>query len=154
VLILTAKDRINDRVTGLNAGADDYLVKPFAFRELLARVNALIRRKFDRHSPVVEISDLRIDLESRRVTIDGRPVTLTAREFAVLEVLALRAGHIVTRTEISEHLYGFDAEPNSNTIDVHIAQIRRKTERSGRPRLIHTRRGMGYLLGEDDTCAP
>lgn len=146
VLILTARDTIEDRVVGLNTGADDYLIKPFAFEELLARVNALVRRRYDVASTTVQIDGLCIDLRARRVTWDHQPVTLTAREFGILEVLALRAGQVVTRTEIADHLYGLDAEPDSNAIDVHIAQLRRKLAGPGRPKLIHTRRGLGYLL--------
>lgn len=150
VLILTARGELDDRVAGLDAGADDYLVKPFAFRELLARVNALVRRKFDARRPAVTVGDVTIEPQARRVTLGGEPVRLTAREFGVLEVLALRLGEAVTRTEIAEHLYGFDDEPNSNAIDVHVAQLRRKLEAGGRPRLIHTLRGVGYVLNRSE----
>ncbi len=152
VLILTAKDAVEDRVKGLDSGADDYLVKPFAFEELLARVHALIRRKYEVATNEVRIAGLCIDLRARRVTWEGQAIDLTAREFAVIEVLALRIGEVVSRTTISEHIYGFDTEPNSNTIDVHIAQLRRKIETPDRPRLIHTRRGMGYVLQEYAPC--
>lgn len=150
VLILTAKDKVSDRVAGLNEGADDYMVKPFAFEELLARIHALIRRKYVVRTNVVEVGELRIDLQAREARWPDESVPLTAREFGLLEVLALRKGEVVTRTEISEHLYGFDAEPNSNAIDVHIAQLRRKIEGPDRPKLIHTRRGMGYVLNDAD----
>jgi DNA-binding response OmpR family regulator len=152
VLVLTARDALDDRVKGLDAGADDYLVKPFAFAELLARVNALIRRKYDVGTNALSIGDLIIDLKAKRVTLAHAPVELTAREYAIVEVLALRMGEVVSRTEISEQIYGFDAEPNSNAIDVHIAQLRRKIEAPGRPKLIHTRRGMGYVLGKTAPC--
>ena len=152
VLILTAKDTVEDRVDGLDAGADDYLIKPFAFEELLARVRALLRRKYEVGTNEVHIAGLCIDLRGRRVTWVGEVVDLTAREFAILEVMALRVGEVVSRTEISEHVYGFDAEPTSNAIDVFIAQLRRKIESPDRPRLIHTRRGMGYVLQEYAPC--
>ncbi len=148
VIILTAKDQVPDRVDGLNGGADDYLVKPFAFEELLARVKALIRRRYQTSSSLLEIGALSIDLTARRVVYHNEEVALTQTEYGILEILAMRAGHIVNRTEITDHLYGFDAEPNSNAIDVHIAQLRRKLGRPDQPQLIHTHRGIGYRLGE------
>ena len=152
VIILTAKDQIDDRVLGLNEGADDYLVKPFAFEELLARVNALVRRQYQVSSSAIEVGALSINLTAKSVEYDQTQVRLTQMEYAILEMLALRAGDVVSRTELSDHLYGFDAEPNSNAIDVHIAQLRRKLEGPDRPRLIHTRRGMGYRLAQDHDC--
>lgn len=152
VLILTARDKLEDRVAGLNGGADDYLVKPFAFEELLARINALIRRKYDVGRTVITIGDLHVDLNAKQVRYDEKPIDLTAHEFGVVELLALRRGQVVTRTEISEHLYGFDGEPNSNTVDVYIGQVRRKIEEAGGPRMIQTRRGMGYILDGVTVC--
>lgn len=149
VLILTAKDTLADRVAGLDRGADDYLVKPFAFAELLARINALVRRKYEAKSPVIRIADLEINTQARSVRRAGRVVELTAREYLLLEYLALRQDHVVTRTEIWEHIYDFNAEPNSNVIDVYVATLRKKLERGGLPRLIHTRRGLGYILKVD-----
>ena len=149
VLILTAKDAISDRVLGLNEGADDYLVKPFAFEELLARIKALVRRQYHVSTSVVEVGALSVDLTARSVRYDDQEVELTRMEYGILEMLVLRVGQVVSRSEISDHLYGFDAEPNSNAIDVHIAQLRHRLERPGRPRLIHTRRGLGYRLAED-----
>ncbi len=146
VIILTAKDAVPDRVLGLNEGADDYLVKPFAFDELLARVKALVRRKYEVKSSVVQVGLLIVDLTARIVAYDDQDLQLTQLEYGILEVLALRVGHVVSRSEISDHLYGFDAEPNSNAIDVHIAQLRRKLDDRGGANLIHTRRGMGYQL--------
>ena len=148
VLVLTARDTVRDRVRGLDLGADDYLVKPFAFDELLARVRALVRRKYEEASPVLRVGDLEIDPSRRTVCRAGRPVDLTAREYAILEFLAHRAGRVVSRTDIWEHVYDFNAEPNSNVIDVYVARLRRRLEEGGRPRLIHTRRGQGYVLGE------
>jgi DNA-binding response OmpR family regulator len=148
VLILTAKDTVGDRVRGLDLGADDYLVKPFAFKELLARVRALVRRKYRKRSPAVQVGDLVVDTTGRTVRRGERDISLTSREYALLEFLALRAGQVVTRTEISEHIYDFDGEPDSNVIDVYIGHLRRRLEEGGLPRLIHTRRGLGYVLAE------
>ena len=150
VLILTAKDAVEDRVRGLNLGADDYLVKPFAFEELLARVQALIRRRYEAKSPVVKVADLEIDTSARKVRRAGRRVDLTGREYMLLEFLALRAGKVVTRDQIWDGLYDFAAERNSNVIDVFVRHLRRKLEQHGLPRLIYTRRGLGYVLQEDE----
>ncbi|MGH7176801.1 MAG: response regulator [Tepidisphaeraceae bacterium] len=146
VLILTAKDTTTDRVKGLNAGADDYLVKPFMFDELLARVRALVRRKYETKSPVLHVADMEIDTSQRLVRRGGERIELSAREYAMLELLAARAGQVVSRTDIREHVYDFAAESDSNVVDVFIGHLRRKIERSGLPRLIHTRRGHGYVL--------
>ncbi len=147
VLILTARDQLEDRTRGLDAGADDYLVKPFAFAELLARVRALVRRAYCRKDPVVRVADLALDTVVRRVERAGEVLDLTPREFAVLELLMLRAGAVVSRNELSEHLYQFDAAVTSNVLDVFLSALRRKIERPGQPRLLHTRRGEGYVLG-------
>ena len=147
VLLLTAKDTLDDRVTGLNAGADDYLVKPFSFDELLARLQALIRRRYGSKSPVLCIDDLEIDTVRRHVQRGGICIELTAREYALLEYLARRTGELVTRTDIWEHVYDFCDSAQSNVVDVYIGYLRRKLERPGQPRLIHTRRGQGYVLG-------
>lgn len=148
VLILTAKDAVEDRVRGLDLGADDYLVKPFAFDELLARVRALIRRGYGAKSPVIRVGDLEIETAARVVRRAGEQIELTAREYALLEFLALRAGEVVTRTDIWEHVYDFDSSAQSNVVDVYIGYLRKKLERPGLPRLIHTRRGQGYVLGD------
>lgn len=148
VLILTARDTVDDRVRGLNRGADDYLVKPFAFEELLARVRAMVRRKYAARGPVVSVADLEIDTAARLVTRAGRRIELTAREYALLEFLALRAGQVVSRTEIWEHVYDFHDSPASNVVDVYVGYLRRKLDRPGAPPLIRTRRGQGYVLGE------
>ena len=148
VLILTARDAVEDRVKGLEAGADDYLVKPFAFEELLARINALVRRRYAAKSPAVRIGDLSINRSTQRVKRGKRAIDLTAKQYALLELLALRAGEVVPRGDIWSHLYAFDDEPNSNLLDVYIGQLRRKLESDGEPRLIHTRRGVGYMLEE------
>ena len=147
VLILTARDGLGDRVRGIDAGAADYLVKPFAFEELLARVRALVRRKYAAKSPCLRVGDLEIDTNARKVRRAGRDVELTAREYALLHFLALRHGQLVTRPEIWEHIYDFASETQSNVVDVYIGYLRRKLEARGQPRLIHTRRGEGYMLG-------
>ena len=146
VLLLTAKDTVEDRVTGLDLGADDYLVKPFAFAELLARVRALVRRRYATTNPVLAIGDLAIDTAKRSVARGGTAIVLSAREYALLEYLAVRTGEIVTRTEIWDHVYDFRSEAQSNVVDVYIGYLRKKL---GQPSLIHTRRGLGYVLGLD-----
>jgi len=146
VLILTARDGVADRVAGLDLGADDYLVKPFAFAELLARLRALIRRRYRAPDAVIRVADLEVDVAARCVRRAGRAVTLSAREFALLEYLAHRRGQIVTRAEIWEHVYDFAAEPSSNVFDVYIGYLRRKVD-DGHPRkLLRTHRGLGYSL--------
>jgi DNA-binding response OmpR family regulator len=146
VLLLTAKDTIADRVTGLDLGADDYLVKPFALEELLARVRALLRRKYDAADPIIRVQDLEVNTVSRIVRRGGERIDLTAREYALLEFLARRMGEIVSRTEIWEHVYDFRSNVESNVVDVYVGYLRKKIECGGLPRLIHTRRGQGYVL--------
>lgn len=150
ILILTARDTVADRVKGLDLGADDYLVKPFAFAELLARVRALVRRGYNNKDPVIRVGDLEIDTAGRTVRRSDQAVDLSAREYALLEFLAARAGQVVSRTAIWEHIYDFHSDPESNVVDVYIGHLRKKIEQPGRPKLIHTRRGQGYLLGRCD----
>jgi len=147
VLILTAKDTLQDRVTGLDHGADDYLVKPFAFEELLARVRALLRRSYSQKNPCINIKDLRIDLASQRVWRGEEEIQFTPREYALLEYLAMRAGQTVSRTDIWEHVYEFKSTASSNVVDVYIGYLRKKIEQPGKPSLIRTIRGRGYSLG-------
>jgi len=147
VLILTAKDTLEDRVTGLDLGADDYLVKPFEFRELLARIRALLRRSYRQKNPRIKIKDLQIDLTTQRVWRGHEEIQLTPREYALLEYLAMRAGQTVSRTDIWEHVYEFKSAASSNVVDVYIGYLRKKIEQSGKPHLIHTDRGRGYVLG-------
>jgi two-component system OmpR family response regulator len=142
VLLLTARDAVDDRVRGLNAGADDYLTKPFALEELVARLRALIRRAAAEPAPSVRIADVDIDLASRRVFRGGTEVVLTAREFGILELLVRERGAVVGRSTIAEHLYADDQDVLSNAIDVHVAALRRKLG----AHLIRTRRGLGYLI--------
>lgn len=150
VLILTARDTVDDRVVGLDMGADDYLVKPFALEELLARVRALLRRKYQSKNPLLRVGDLEIDQVTRKVQRGGDAIQLTSREYALLELLALRAGEVVTRSEIWERLYEFNSQAQSNVVDVYIGYLRKKIDQPGLPPLIHTRRGHGYWLGEDE----
>lgn len=148
ILILTAKDTVPERVEGLDLGADDYLAKPFVFDELLARVRALIRRKYGGKSPVIRVADLEVDTKARRVTRAGNSIAMTAKEFALLEYMAHRSGDIVSRSEIWEHVYSFEADNHSNVVDVYISYLRKKIDKEGMAKLIHTRRGQGYVLGE------
>jgi len=145
VLVLTARDALEDRIEGLDSGADDYVPKPFAFAELLARVRALSRRGVVAPS-VVEVADLRIDLVARSVRRRDREIELTAREYALLEFLARHADQVVTRTMIAEHVWGTRFDTFSNVIDVYIRYLRRKSDDPFERKLIHTRRGVGYLL--------
>ena len=147
VLILTAKDTIEDRVAGLNLGADDYLIKPFAFEELLARVRALLRRNYREKNPSIRIKDLRIDLAAQRLWRGAEEIQLTAREYALLEYLAMRAGETISRSDIWEHVYEFNSSASSNVVDVYIGYLRKKIERPNKPALLHTIRGRGYRLG-------
>jgi len=149
VLVLTARDAVADRVAGLDAGADDYLVKPFAFDELAARVRALCRRRYGRRSKIVAVGDLSVDLSARTARREGELVDLTAREFALLELLALNQGAVVSRRDIEARLYDERDEPTSNVIDAAVCRLRRKIDRSGLAPLVHTRRGEGYWLGPE-----
>ncbi len=146
VLILTARDTVEDRVRGLRAGADDFLVKPFAFEELLARIQALLRRRHGQRSPRVVIGRLEIDTVARQVLRDGRGITLTPREYAVLEYLVARRGQVVSRAEIEEHVYDGHTELASNAVDSTVCTLRRRIDEPGEPSLIETRRGQGYIL--------
>jgi len=146
VLVLTAKDTVADRVRGLQAGADDYLIKPFALEELLARVQALCRRGYGRKSSRLRIGDLEINMTARTVTRAGAAIDLTAREYRLLEYLALRRGEVVSRSEIEEHIYGESVDPLSNVVDSAICTLRRKITPAGKPPLIGTKRGLGYVM--------
>jgi DNA-binding response OmpR family regulator len=146
VMCVTARDALDDRVAGLDLGADDYLVKPFAWDELLARVRALIRRERGHPRPKFTIGDLEIDLVSRSVVRAGKQIHLTAREFMLLHYLAAREGQVVSRSEISKHLYGQDDEASSNVVDVYIGYLRNKIDKPYDKKLIHTRRGAGYQM--------
>ncbi len=149
VLILSARDLVEDRVRGLDLGADDYLAKPFSFDELRARIQALVRRAYGSKSPVVRLGEMEVDLAARRVRRGDEILDVTPREFAVLELLLRRRGEVVTRREFWEHLYEFDAESSSNVLDVLIYSLRSKLGPRGRESLIQTRRGTGYMIDKD-----
>ncbi|MDE2220094.1 MAG: response regulator transcription factor [Gammaproteobacteria bacterium] len=148
VLVLSALGTIDDRVEGLRAGGDDYLVKPFAFAELLARVEALLRRAAgdNRHVGVLRVADLEMNLLARRVTRAGRNIDLTAKEFQLLEFLVRRANQIVTRTMLLESVWNLHFDPQTNLIDVHMSRLRQAIDRDFSPQLLHTIRGSGYCL--------
>ncbi|MFI8996970.1 response regulator transcription factor [Streptomyces sp. NPDC053542] len=154
ILMLTARDTVGDRVTGLDAGADDYLVKPFELDELLARIRALLRRSSyaaaagaaPDEGDTLAFADLRMNLATREVTRGDRPVELTRTEFTLLEMFLAHPRQVLTREQILKAVWGFDFEPSSNSLDVYVMYLRRKTEAGGEPRLVHTVRGVGYVL--------
>ena len=146
ILILTARDSVQDRIAGLDTGADDYLTKPFDFHELLARMRALLRRGPVLRSETVEIADLRIDTRSRQVSRSGRQIELTAKEYALLEYLARRVDEVVSRSEIAEHVWEENFDPFSNLIEVYVQRLRRKIDGGHVMKLLRTRRGEGYIL--------
>ncbi|GIW01645.1 response regulator transcription factor [Roseiflexus sp.] len=155
VLMLTARDSIDDRVRGLDSGADDYLVKPFAIQELLARLRALVRRSTDApKTPVLHIADLMLDTATRRVSRGGKHIELTAKEYAVLECLMRASGRVLTRTMIAEHVWNYDAFNQSNVIDVYIRNLRRKIDDPFPVKLIQTVRGAGYRVWYEDEHDP
>jgi two-component system response regulator MprA len=148
VLMLTARDAVADRVAGLDAGADDYVVKPFALEELLARLRALLRRLGPQEGEALRFADLELDPATRVVRRGGDPIELTRTEFSLLELFLLNPRQVLTRSVIFERVWGYDFGFGSNSLDVYIGYLRRKTEQGGRPRLIHTIRGVGYALRE------
>ena len=158
ILMLTARDTVGDRVTGLDAGADDYLVKPFELDELLARLRALLRRSSYAAAAaggasadhVLAFADLRMDVTTREVARAGRPVELTRTEYTLLELFLTHPRQVLTREQILKAVWGFDFEPSSNSLDVYVMYLRRKTEAGGLPRVVHTVRGVGYVLRAPD----
>ena len=150
VLMLTARGAVPDRIAGLNAGADDYLTKPFDFQELLARLRALLRRQPHLEDPILRVADLVIDTHHQRVTRAGRTISLTTREYGLLAYLAARHGAVTGRADIAEHVWDETYDPVSNLIEVYIQRLRRKIDDSFTTRLLHTRRGEGYQLAAED----
>jgi two-component system response regulator MprA len=148
VLMLTARAEVENRVEGLDAGADDYLTKPFALEELLARLRALLRRTSAASGETLRFADLELDPKTREVRRDGEPIELTRTEFSLLELFMINPRQVLTRSLIFERVWGYDFGAGSNSLDVYIGYLRRKTEAGGRPRLIHTVRGVGYALRE------
>jgi two-component system, OmpR family, response regulator MprA len=152
ILILTARNEVSDRVSGLDAGADDYLPKPFALEELLARLRALLRRTQPQDDPhytePMRFADLELDPDTRDVKRGDRPIRLTRTEFALLETLISRPRRVLTRAQILEDVWGYDFPTTANSLEVYIGYLRRKTEEGGEPRLVHTVRGVGYVLRE------
>ena len=146
VLILTARDSVPDRVAGLDLGADDYLTKPFAFEEFLARVRALLRRRDVARAPILTLDDLIVDPATRRVTRGERRIELTARQYALLEYFLRNAGRVLSRQMIAQHVWGLGFDAESNVIDVYVGYLRRKIDRDRERRLLHTVRGAGYVL--------
>ena len=146
ILMLTARATVDDRLSGFDAGADDYLTKPFSFREFLARVRALLRRDSQLRPDVYQLDDLIVDSASHRVSRAAREIELTAKEYALLEFLARRAGQLVSRTEIAAHVWDDSFDPFSNTIEVYMNRLRKKIDDAHTVKLLHTRRGEGYIL--------
>jgi two-component system, OmpR family, response regulator MprA len=146
VLLLTARDLVADRVQGLNAGADDYLTKPFAVDELLARIRALIRRSYPGHDALLTVADLSLNPRTRLVQRGSRAIELTRTEFALLEMLMLNVGIVMSRDALRERIWGYGDTWGSNTLDVYVGYLRRKTEEDGEPRLIQTVRGVGFVV--------
>ncbi len=151
ILMLTARDTVEDRIQGLDYGADDYLTKPFEFRELLARLRALLRRPSGFIPDQLVIADLVIDTTGQHVSRRGRHISLTAKEYALLEFLARNAGRVVGRAEIAEHVWDEEFDPFSNLIEVYVNRLRRKVDLPPARALLHTRRGSGYILAEDES---
>jgi DNA-binding response OmpR family regulator len=154
ILMLTARDGVADRVSGLRTGADDYLTKPFAFAELLARVRALLRRSRVAQPTVLRVADLALDPASRRVTRGTVAITLTPKEYAILEVLMRATGEVVTRTRLAERVWDEASEVLDNLVDAHVSHLRKKVDRATSVPLIHTVRGVGYRLGPDSASDP
>lgn len=148
VLLLTAKDSVSDRVNGLDAGADDYLTKPFSFEELLARIRVMLRRLGDRTDNCYYIADLTVDCSARSVTRGGVPIQLSAKEFSILEYLACNKGIVLSREKIEQHIWNYDYSGGSNVVDVYIRYLRKKIDDNFDQKLIHTVRGAGYVLKE------
>lgn len=149
VLFLTARDSIDDRVEGLDIGADDYLVKPFAFEELLARIRVLIRKNSVSKSNIISVADLTVDISSKKVTRNDKIISLSAKEYELLQYLAVNNGIVLSREKIEDHIWNYDYEGGTNVVDVYIRYLRKKIDDGFDKKLIHTVRGMGYVLREE-----
>ncbi len=150
IIMLTAKDTVPDKIAGLDVGADDYLAKPFSFAELLARLRSVMRRSQEYKTPVLTLADLQLDPASRRVTRGGKEITLTGKEYALLEYLLRNKGRIVTETLIVEHVWDMNYEPGTNVLNVYLHHLRSKLDKGFEKKLLHTIRGAGYVLKEGD----
>ena len=148
ILMLTAKDTVQDKVLGLDSGADDYLTKPFSFDELLARMRAILRRSFGEAKNIVKVADLELNLDTHEVRRSGKVIDLTSKEYALLEYLVLNKNKLLSRTDIIEHIYDYNYDFDSNVVDVLVARLRRKIDKDFNKKLIHTVRGAGYMVKE------
>jgi DNA-binding response OmpR family regulator len=152
VLMLTALDTVDDRVAGLDSGADDYLVKPFAIKEMLARLRAITRRSTEQpKSPILQVADLSLDTRARQVRRGGKRIELAAKEYAILECLMREPGRVLTRTMIAEHVWNYDTFNQSNVVDVYVRNLRRRIDEPFEKKLIHTLRGTGYSISDDES---
>ena len=150
ILMLTAKDTVNDKVTGLDSGADDYLAKPFAFEELLARIRALMRRKEGSKSLILSVDNLSLDTQTHKVTRDGKEIILTPKEYSILEYLLRNKNNVVSRMKLTDHVYEYQFDPDTNVIDVYINKLRNKIDKDFTHQLLHTIRGIGYMIKDTD----
>jgi DNA-binding response OmpR family regulator len=148
--MLTARDALEDRVTGLDAGADDYLIKPYGFSELMARIRALLRRSDLSRPVVLRVADLELDTVTQIVARGGEPIDLTAKEYAILEILMRHAGAVVARSAVTEHVWVSELDMSPNLLEVHLSRLRRKIDHGRRSSLIQTIRGRGYLIGDEE----
>lgn len=149
VLMLTAKGTVDDKVSGLDAGADDYLPKPFAFEEFLARVRALLRRKENNKSPQLKAGDLTLDIQTHKVTRSGKEIILTPKEYSILEYLLRNKNHVISRMKLTEHVYEYQFDPDTNVLDVYINKLRNKIDKDFDYQLLRTVRGVGYMIKEN-----